>query len=64
MKKFQNLGRSLTKDEQKKLLGGAWSCSCSGGQPGSWYYENTPTVPQMIADINTYCSSGGSCHQE
>jgi len=64
MKKFENLGRNLTKNEQKKISGGAWSCSCSGGQVGSWTYTSTPTTQGMINDINTYCTYGGSCSQE
>ena len=38
MKKFQNLGRSLSKDEQKRIMGGdekvldGFSCECANGK--------------------------------
>lgn len=63
MQKIKNFrtAQILSKDEQKKVTGGTWSCSCSGGQVGSWYYTSTPSVSTMFNDINTYCIYGGSC---
>jgi len=40
MKKFEGLGRSLSKEQQKRIVGGACSCTCSGGSTGSWTYDN------------------------
>jgi len=73
MKKFENLGRMLSKEEQKHILGGdapgddgrgveaAWCTNMEN--PGCWYY--TPlkaTYAKCQADIQTYCSSGtGNC---
>lgn len=50
----------LGRDAQKKINGGNWTCSCSG-HAGTWEYLDSPSVGEMVDDINTYCRNGGSC---
>lgn len=59
----------LSKDQMKNVMGkmvggsGTWSCECSGSV-GSWTYTSTPSIGDMIQDIQDYCSSGeGTCTQ-
>ena len=75
MKKLENLGRSLSKKEQKKIIGGfvdpgdggggGTHCECDGSV-GAWTYTSMPTCAGALQDIRTYCRSGfghcsGSC---
>lgn len=62
MKKFENLGRRLSKEEQKKVKGGYYArCVCIGSD-GVWVYTRMPSCYETYEDIATYCRSGvGSC---
>ncbi len=74
MKKFENLGRSLSKTEQKQIIGGddlrwdgssdpngrAASCSCTH-MVGTWVYTSTPSCGEVIQDMYTYCRGGAHC---
>lgn len=68
MKKFEMLGRILSKTEQKKIKGGVvyGGCTCVGST-GVWTYtQRTPTCHEQYEDKITYCRSGeascwGSC---
>jgi len=70
MKNLKSLGKILTKNEQKNLLGGleeegggANSGICIGSV-GCWHYYSTVPYSVCVADIQTYCSSGhGWCSQ-
>jgi len=48
MKKFENLGRSLSKEEKKMITGGLYpttECVCTGGDlswPEVWHIEPIP----------------------
>lgn len=72
MKKFEQLGKSLSKQEQKSIMGGNFppddntlycSCDCSGSV-GSWIYTNGGVNRKSAEDdLGIYCRSGaGSCH--
>jgi hypothetical protein len=65
MKTIQNLGRTLTKLEQKNIVGGAvrTTCTCEGSV-GEWFYDTDQPVLRstLIRDVQTYCRSGsGRC---
>jgi hypothetical protein len=62
MKKFEGLGRSLSKEQQKRIVGGACSCTCSGGSTGSWTYDNNaqPSDSQIRRNVGDYCGSGSA----
>lgn len=70
MKKFQNLGRSLTKDEQKKISGGNVVCiSCSGGDTlcagsSTWTCTDTGYSAIMCGNMSTGEIKHYSCHQQ
>jgi natural product precursor len=66
MKRLENLGRSLSKNEMKKILGGSCSCTCTN-RVGSWTYDNNGQPPTHVItnDVNDYCGtnagSGATC---
>jgi hypothetical protein len=60
--------QKLSKDEMKKVMGGVaqtyYTCTCSGGTGGQWYYTSgsQPDQNEVSTDISDYCSSGeASC---
>jgi len=59
--------QKLSKDEMKKVVGGVaqyFTCTCSGGTGGQWYYIDGQQPPQseVSQDISDSCSSGeASC---
>ena len=65
MKKFENLGRSIAKAEQRNIIGGFippddgnyCTVSCTGSV-GQWHYTSMPTCRGIMADVGTYCRSG------
>lgn len=74
MKRFKQLGKNLSRDEQKLVVGGNIlppaeddKKYCSGycsGSTGSWTYTSPTGVSResCSADIQTYCRSGaGGC---
>jgi hypothetical protein len=68
MKKLQNLGRALSKQEQKRIMGGDYADpKCSGSCDYEWTDYNgkkhTTTGTCKTTDRGTcYCSNGvGSC---
>ena len=73
MRKFENLGRSLNKTEQKKIAGGFQDgggggtahCDCID-QVGSWTYTSVPSCAEVWQDMALYCRYGahcsGTCH--
>jgi hypothetical protein len=65
MKKIESLGRALSKNEQKSVLGGKaapCTCNCEGGTGGSWFYNYEPSAGTIAGDISDYCSTGvGAC---
>ena len=65
MKKLQNLGKSLSKQEQKMIIGGYMKCSCTCSiSRGSWTYDNGAQPPNqsLLNDIAAYCKYGGNCN--
>ncbi len=57
MKKFETLGRSLSKGEQKRIVGGDNVCvSCSGGNVMCAPQSSGCTAFQEYGEI--WCSSG------
>ena len=68
MKKLQNLGKTLNKEEQKKIMGGTNDGGptvvrgrCTGST-GEWTYGSPVWYITCWNDIDTYCSSGaGQC---
>ena len=69
MKKFQALGRSLSKAEQKNIMGGVtqcYTCWCSNA-PMNWTDCSGGTFYEVIAGADSYCragsSGGGACTQ-
>ncbi len=67
MKKFESLGKRLSKAEQSRIQGGAFGgCTCIGSI-GTWTYtQRTPTCHEEYQDKITYCRSQdatcwGSC---
>ena len=69
MKKFENLGRSLSKDEQRRIKGGDEELGNPDvrtgycvGSTGCWLYGSPVYYSTCQADIAIYCGSGhGSC---
>ncbi len=70
MKKFENLGKTLSKAEQKNIIGGDYEGGgagpffgkCTGGSEGCWHYTEPVTWQTCLNDIALYCSSGsGVC---
>jgi len=59
MKKIENLGRTLSKSEQKNVIGGLrpCTCTCEGGTGGSWFYNYEPSQSEIAEDIDDYCST-------
>lgn len=57
MKKFENLGRSLSKQEQKAILGGyddpGWNChtksGCTNTSNNGEFYGRCPSAPDLPA---------------
>ncbi len=63
MKKIENLGKSLSKSQQRLVSGGVVSpchCTCSGGTGGSWQYNYEPYGSTISKDIADYCSTGAA----
>lgn len=58
--RFKNLGRALSKNEQKEIRGGEQQAGCEcQGSIGEWIYNNeTPTCYERYQDVQTYCRSG------
>ena len=70
MKKFQNLGRSLTKEQQKKITGGNVVCiSCIGGDTlcagsSTWTSTDTGYGGILCANLGTMEMKSYSCNEE
>jgi hypothetical protein len=68
MKKFESLGRSLTKAEQRNIKGGgddpngyANYGKCSH-QVGCWHYIQSVSWQTCLTDLGIYCADGqGTC---
>lgn len=62
MKKIENLGKSLSKSQQRLVSGGVATpchCTCSGGT-GSWQYNYEPNGSTIASDIKASCSTGAA----
>lgn len=55
MKKLQNLGRSLSKEEQKKVVGGTYDEGCTTTYTGC---NNSPEYGGITCDYHIVCPSG------
>lgn len=66
MKRLAMLGKSLSKNEMKKIIGGvvAPKCTCScTGSVGEWEYTGQPDRQQVNKDIAAYCNPDeGTCN--
>jgi hypothetical protein len=76
MKKLKNLGRILSKGEQKKIMGGdygegCYHCWCQPAPGMSWTDCTGRSFYEVIADADDYCrthsnppgANGGACTQ-
>ena len=73
MKKLEQLGRKLSKGEQKKIIGGVddelgggeggaeaishGECDSACNNTGSWNYSTPVTLGTCVHDVSTYCWS-------
>lgn len=64
MKKLQNLGKVLSKAEQKRIVGGGYGttiyCWCTE-QVGCWSDTTSSSVEEAKRAIAVYCKGGGDC---
>jgi len=58
MKKFESLGRNLSKEEQKNLIGGYYATVSCTNQVGTWGYTSMPTCAEIAHDTALYCRDG------
>ena len=60
MKRLENFGVRLTRNEMKNIGGGVvpapCRCSCSGST-GTWSYNYEPNGATIAKDIKDYCST-------
>jgi len=67
MKKIQSLGKKISKEDQKKILGGEeqlpiiWTGYCLLPEVGCWHYTSAVYYATCMADIQVYCNNGGGC---
>jgi len=72
MKKFEQLGRSLSKKEQKKILGGEGGCTttytgCNRDEGGNVTCDYTVQCsgrqPRDLCEFTCSAGDGGACDQ-
>jgi hypothetical protein len=55
--------KMLNREQLKKVMAGACSCTCTGSVQGAWTYNNNAQPPRTTIqkDIDKYCNSAGNC---